>query len=98
MTNPAQPTPDGWRLAFEAIAEVRAWYSEKIFPESGTSKDCESASLCRLTCDNIKRKLEEAIADTSDSLELVPNAKGEYILGSCNPDDELATVRRKVKA
>ena len=45
-----------------AIQEARGWYPTETFPEGGESLDCKSASMARLTCDNIEREFKQRIA------------------------------------
>lgn len=56
------------RAAREAIAYVRRWYDESIFPPRPEVPhtevyDGEAARVARLTCDNILRELDERLAD-----------------------------------
>jgi hypothetical protein len=44
--------PTAWDWA-DAVVNVRSHYPEDVFPEGGTTIDAQSASMARLTCDNI---------------------------------------------
>ena len=53
--------------AKEAIAEVRRWYDERIFPPRPPGRhtevyDGEAAAVARMTCDNILREYENRVA------------------------------------
>lgn len=39
-----------------AISTVSGWYPESVFPEDGESIDSKSASMARITCENVKRE------------------------------------------
>lgn len=43
----------------KVIEYVRSRYPEDIFPPDGKTLDCKSAKMARLTCDNIRRELDE---------------------------------------
>ncbi|WP_395119685.1 hypothetical protein ACFCQI_01845 [Rhodanobacter sp. FW102-FHT14D06] len=47
----------------QAIGEVRGYYPESVFPESGNSLDCKSASMARQTCDNITNRASELMTE-----------------------------------
>jgi hypothetical protein len=60
---------DGWDACADAtdaaIANVRKWYDESIFPPRPKGRhtevyDGEAAAVARMTCDNITRELDEA--------------------------------------
>lgn len=46
----------------QAVGEVRGYYPESAFPESGDSLDCKSASMARNTCNNIEQRAAEILA------------------------------------
>ena len=58
-------------VAREAIADVRRWYDESIFPPRPPGVhtevyDGEAAAVARLTCDNILRELNERLSEDED--------------------------------
>ena len=56
-----QPISNSLPLAYEAIKKVKDMYPTDIFPKDGENLDCKSAEMARVTCDNIKRELDEMV-------------------------------------
>jgi hypothetical protein len=59
-------------MAEAAIAAVRQWYDESIFPPRPPGRhsevyDGEAAVVARLTCDNILREFRERLAERSST-------------------------------
>lgn len=59
------------KLTEDAIAAVRRWYDESIFPPRPPGihtevYDGEAAVVARLTCDNILRQFRERLAESKD--------------------------------
>lgn len=59
--SPAGPVTVRLDAALAAIAEIRAFYPEAIFPPppKGSTPDAFAAAGCRLVCDNVARALRE---------------------------------------
>lgn len=65
--------------ATEAIAYVRSHYDESIFPQRPEGPhtevyDGEAAAVARLTCDNIRRELNERLIELTGRVALSPSA------------------------
>ncbi len=54
-----QDEVDQLRAYAKAIAEVRSWYPEDVFPPTGKSLDAKSAQFARVLCDEIERLADE---------------------------------------
>lgn len=60
---------DAVRAVERAIADVRRWYDEAIFPPRPPGPhtevyDGEAAAVARLTCDNIKREIQAQLKES----------------------------------
>ena len=49
----------GLKAAQTIVSEIRAYYSEDIFPKDSKTVDAQSADMARITCDNIDTELEK---------------------------------------
>lgn len=80
---------------FAAIQEVREFYSVKFFPEDGTSPDCLSAKIARITCDNImhrvKMRYDSSVQNSSKPLVL---SCKELLEMELHKEQQLANISR----
>lgn len=49
-----------------AVQRVRDIWPEAVFPEHGTSKDCQSAAMARVACNALERELRSLLDEGKD--------------------------------